>query len=55
MSTTTGYEYKPKSNAGRIANFVDTRVGMSGVVKKVPEIRSTTKLYRATSPNIKDQ
>ena len=34
MSTTTGYEYKPKSNAGRIANFVDTRVGMSGVVKE---------------------
>ncbi|NVC25590.1 ubiquinol-cytochrome c reductase cytochrome b subunit [Kocuria salina] len=34
MSTSTDYEYKPQTGAGRIANFVDTRVGMSPIVKE---------------------
>ncbi|MGK7223180.1 cytochrome bc1 complex cytochrome b subunit [Kocuria flava] len=34
MSTTTDYEYKPRTGTGRIANFVDTRVGMSPIVKE---------------------
>ena len=33
-ATQTGYEYKAKTGTGRIANFVDTRVGLSGVVKE---------------------
>ena len=33
-ATQTGYEYKVKTGTGRIANFVDTRVGLSGVVKE---------------------
>ena len=27
-ATQTGYEYKAKTGTGRIANFVDTRVGL---------------------------
>ena len=34
MSTSTDYEYKPQTSTGRIANFVDTRVGMSPMVKE---------------------
>jgi ubiquinol-cytochrome c reductase cytochrome b subunit len=34
MSTSTDYEYKPRTSTGRIANFVDTRVGMSPIVKE---------------------
>jgi ubiquinol-cytochrome c reductase cytochrome b subunit len=34
MSTSTDYEYKPQTGTGRIANFVDTRVGMSPIVKE---------------------
>ncbi|GGG58944.1 menaquinol-cytochrome c reductase cytochrome b subunit [Kocuria dechangensis] len=34
MSTSTDYEYKAQTGTGRIANFVDTRVGMSPIVKE---------------------
>lgn len=34
MSATVEKEYKPKTNTGRIVNYVDTRVGLSGVVKE---------------------
>lgn len=34
MSTLIGYEYKPRTGTGRIANFVDTRVGVSPMVKE---------------------
>lgn len=34
MSSTVQKEYKPKTNTGRIANYVDTRVGASGMVKE---------------------
>lgn len=32
--TSTAPEYEAKTTTGRIANFVDTRVGMSGIVKE---------------------
>ncbi|MFI7582333.1 cytochrome bc complex cytochrome b subunit [Kocuria sp. M1N1S27] len=34
MSTSTDYQYKPQTGTGRIANFVDTRVGVSPIVKE---------------------
>ncbi|MFW0121011.1 cytochrome b [Rothia sp. CCM 9419] len=34
MSHTTQTEYTPKTSTGRIANFVDSRVGLSGIVKE---------------------
>lgn len=34
MSTSTDFDYKPQTGTGRIANFVDTRVGMSPMVKE---------------------
>lgn len=34
MSSVVEKEYKPKTNTGRIANYVDSRVGLSGVVKE---------------------
>ncbi|MGQ1797223.1 cytochrome bc1 complex cytochrome b subunit [Kocuria oceani] len=34
MSTSTDFQYKPQTGTGRIANFVDTRVGMSPMVKE---------------------
>ena len=35
MSTSTDFEYRPTTRTGRIANFVDTRVGGSSIVKAV--------------------
>ncbi|WP_270240503.1 cytochrome b [Kocuria marina] len=34
MSTSTDFEYRPTTTTGRIANFVDTRVGASAMVKE---------------------
>ncbi|MCT1803420.1 ubiquinol-cytochrome c reductase cytochrome b subunit [Kocuria sp. CPCC 205235] len=34
MSSTTDYEYQPRTRSGRIANFVDTRAGVSPMVKE---------------------
>jgi ubiquinol-cytochrome c reductase cytochrome b subunit len=34
MSTSTDYEYKPQTGTGRIANFADTRLGLSPLVKE---------------------
>lgn len=34
MSSTTDYEYKARTPGGRIANFVDTRAGVSPMVKE---------------------
>ncbi|MBD2765398.1 ubiquinol-cytochrome c reductase cytochrome b subunit [Kocuria sp. cx-455] len=34
MSSTTDYEYRPRTSSGRIANFVDTRAGVSPMVKE---------------------
>lgn len=34
MSTSTDFEYRPTTRTGRIANFVDTRVGGSSIVKE---------------------
>lgn len=34
MSTSTEFEYKPRTSTGRIANFVDTRVGVSPMIKE---------------------
>ena len=34
MSSSTDFEYRPRTSSGRIANFVDTRTGMSPMVKE---------------------
>ena len=34
MSTATDFEYRPTTTTGRIANYVDTRVGASAMVKE---------------------
>ena len=34
MSTSTEFDYQPQTRTGRIANFVDTRVGASSMVKE---------------------